>query len=274
MSSKTGKKKSGCFRWVKRLGGFIFLLYLIGLGSLYFLQDDLIFHPDRLPENHSFRTGTEVELEVDKGIFINCLLMPESGAEGVILYLHGNRGSNRRCLRQAQSLAGNSLDIFMPDYRGYGKSDGAMYGEKQAFADMQIVYDYLLKDYREENITIVGYSLGSAMASHLAAENNPGKLVLVAPFYSILDLKNMRIPIVPSFLAKYPFRNYRALESVRCPVQIYHGTNDELIPFSSALRLQEINPDGIEVIPLKGEGHRGAIFDHALRRGFSQFVRK
>jgi len=267
------ERKGGCLRWLKRAGGFVLVLYLIALGSLYFIQDDIIFLPDKLPDNHTFRQGVEVELEVDDGIYLNCLLLSEEGKEGVILYLHGNRGSNRRCLRQARNMAGNGIDIFMPDYRGYGKSDGVMENEKQAFSDVQKVYDYLLENYEEDEIVIVGYSLGSAMASHLAATNSPGKLVLVAPFYSLLDLKNMRIPIIPNFLAKYPFRNHRALEQVRCPVQIYHGTRDELIPFSSAARLEKINPDLIEVIPLEGEGHRGAIFDQTFRRGFAQFVR-
>ena len=129
--------------WIKRLLYFVAFLYVLLCAALFFFQEKIILQPDKLPENHVFRQGEEVEIEVAKGISLNCLWLKEPPSKGVILYLHGNRGSNRRCLYQARNMEGHGYDIFMPDYRGYGKSDGETTSDEQLYADMQKVYDFL-----------------------------------------------------------------------------------------------------------------------------------
>lgn len=261
-------------KWLKRLGIVVGFLYLVAMASLYFIQDDVLFLPDRLPDSYRFSQGMEVEIEVDQDVALNCLHVKGPSPKGVVLYLHGNRGSNRRCLRQAENLMNEGFDLFMPDYRGYGKSDGVMESQRQVFADIQKVYDHLVQSYDESDIHVVGYSLGSAMASFLAAENEPQSVTLVAPFYSIVDMKNKRIPIVPNFLLKYPFCNNKNLAKTKCPIYIFHGTEDELIPYDSAERLAQIRPNETQLVALEGTGHRGAIFNRRLGREFTRILHR
>lgn len=248
----------------------IFGIYLIICVGLYFAQDRFLFLPDKLSEQHQFRMGEEVEIQVDNEIFINALHIKTGTPKGVILYLHGNKGSNRRCLRQASTLSGNDYDIFMPDYRGYGKSDGVIESEKQLYSDVQKVYNYLKTLYNESEIVIVGYSLGTGMASYLAAHNQPKQLILNSPFVSICDLKNRKFPIVPDLLVKYHLSNEINLKKVKVPTAIFHGTHDELIPFDSSEKLQKLNSSLFHLYPLKNSGHRHAIFSDV----FSDTVKK
>ena len=249
----------------KRILIGIAILYIIVLIGIYFVQEKLLFNPDKLSESHVFRAGQELELEVAPQIALNCISIDNPNDNGVILYLHGNRGSNRRCLRQLMVYDGLGYDLFMPDYRSYGKSDGFMLSQEQAYGDMQVVYNHLKERYGEDRITILGYSLGSSMASHLAATNNPKALHLVAPYKSLIAMKNKFAPVIPSFLLKYPFRNDKNLTNVSCPVTLYHAPNDELIPYDHARSLSEINPS-FKLIDLPGSGHRGSIFNDAVRR--------
>ena len=182
---------------VKRIFYFLAILYAIICIALYFGQEKLWFNPSKLSENHRFRAGEEISIKVAKDTDLNCLWLKEEGSKGVILYLHGNKGSNRRCLRQARSVAGNKFDIFMPDYRGFGKSGGSIRSQKSFYADVQKVYDYLKTKYEEDRIAIVGYSLGSGLASYLAANNSPGRLFLVAPYISFIDLKKPDFTFYP-----------------------------------------------------------------------------
>ncbi len=250
------------------------IIYLLICALLWFGQDRFIFLPDKLPENYVFRTGEQVEIEVAPSIFLNCLWMKEKKPKGVILYLHGNRGTNKRCIRQAENMSNNDYDVFMPDYRGYGKSDGEIYSEKQLFSDVQKVYNFLKKHYRENQIIIVGYSLGTGMATWLAANNNPLQLVMIAPYVSFYDLKNRIKPLlfIPDFLVKYPLNNAENLKKVKCPVTIFHGTRDEVIPFDSSNKLMASNPDKVQLVILEREGHRGAIFNGLFRRKFSELL--
>lgn len=258
---------------LKSFGQAVLILYLIICTGLWFLQDSLIFNPYKLPEDYVFSPKNEVELEVEEGIYLNGLWIRTENSKGAIIYLHGNRGSNRRCRRQAMNMANNDYDIFMIDYRGYGKSDGEIYSEEQLYADVQKVYDYVKESYREDQIILAGYSLGSGMASYLAANNNPKKLVMIAPYINFYQLKNKYLTfLVPDFLVKYPLNNAAHLETIKCPVTLFHGTMDRVIPYNSSKELVKINPENIELITLKKESHRGAIFNGLFRRKFRELV--
>lgn len=251
-------------KWIKRIGIFIFSLYVIVCGALYFMQERLIFNPDKLDESYVFTEGEEVELPVTEGVSLNCLWMKEPSSRGVILYLHGNRGNNRRCYHQAQSVAGNGYDIFMPDYRGFGKSDGHISSEKQMFSDAQAAYDFLKKHYSENQIVVWGYSIGTGMASYLAANNHPQQLVLLAPYTSVCDLKNDRAPFLPDFLLKYQFRCSDFLKKVDFPVTLLHGEYDEVIPYKCSEQLQALNQKMFKLVKIP-DGHRGVVFSDIFR---------
>jgi esterase/lipase len=247
-------------------------LYLLICLGLYLVQDQFLFLPDHLSDNHQFRMGQEIEIEVDEGVYLNNIFIPAASSKGVILYLHGNKGSNRRCLYQASKLMGNNYDILMPDYRGYGKSDGVIDSEKQLYQDVQKVYNYLKEKYDESKIVVVGYSLGTSMATYLASHNNPKHLVLNSPFISICDLKNRRLPFFPDIVVKYHLNNQKHLKSVNVPTTIFHGTMDELIPFDSAEKLSALNPQLFELVPLPNTGHRRAIFSDLFSSKISHIL--
>ncbi len=259
-------------RWLKGLAKFLGIIYLLLCMALFFDQERIIFRPDKLSENYQFRTGEEVEISVANGIDLNCLWLKEPASQGVILFWHGNRGSNRRCLRQAQRMSGNGYDIFMPDYRGFGKSDGQMRSGKQMLADAQGVYDWLKERYREDQIVVVGYSLGTGPATYLASQNDPSRLLLLAPYQSMAFLKNRIAPFIPDFLLKYPLRSIEYMEEVDCPVTLFHGTADEVIPYENSVALQQVDPARIELVRLEREGHRGTIFNSLFQRRVTQLL--
>lgn len=259
-------------KWLKRLSLFLAALYLVLCAVLFFAQESLIFHPDPLAEDYVFESGEEVELPVDEGISLNCLWIKTPQPKGVILYLHGNKGSNRRCLHQAQTMTGNGFDIFMPDYRGFGKSEGQIVSEAQLLADAQKAYDFLRGKYPESKIVLVGYSLGSGMASQLAANNHPQQLILLAPYWSMTDLKDRLIPIVPDFVLKYHLESGKALQAARLPITLFHGTLDEVIPFDCSEKLQALRPASIRLVRLEGEGHRGVIFSDLFRNTVAELL--
>lgn len=257
---------------LRRLGWFLGGVYIIACLGLYFLQDRIIFRPQPLPENHHFRAGAEVEIPVEEDISLNALWIREARSKGVILYLHGNRGSNRRCLRQTRGMQGHGYDIFMPDYRGYGKSDGSITSEAQMHADIQKVYDYLKQHYRETQIIVLGYSLGTGMATYLTAHNDPQQLVLVAPYLSMLNLKNRWAPVIPNFIVKYQLKSTDWISKIEQQITLFHGTEDNVIPFDSSEELLQLNPERSQLITLQGESHRGALFNPLFKRQLAELL--
>ncbi|NJB87600.1 hypothetical protein GGR26_003384 [Lewinella marina] len=248
-------------QWIKRITLFFLLSYVLLCGLLYFFQERFIFHPRALPADYAFEVGEEMTISTADGVPLNVLAFRQPEAKGAILFLHGNRGSNRRSLRQTEGLVGADYDLYLYDYRGYGKSGGSIVSEEQLFADAQTVYDSLRQYYAEENIILVGYSLGTGMASYLAANNHPQHLILAAPYASITAMKNLWLWMVPDFILKYPLNTRENVARANCPVTVLHGRRDELIPYAMAEEIREAAPDRVELIPLPESGHRGVILD-------------
>ena len=145
------------------------------------------------------------------------------------------------------------------DYRSFGKSPGPLLDDAQLLADAQAVYEAVAARYGEDRVRLLGYSLGTGMAAHVAAANAPASLTLVAPYTSLVDMKDRWFWWLPDALLKYRLDTRARLPEVSCPVAIYHGTADRLIPFAMAEELRRLSPKWARLHALSGVSHRGAI---------------
>ncbi len=227
---------------------------------MYFFQEAFIFHPKKLPENYSFnfnRIPEEIYIPARDSVLLHGLLFKTDSAKGLIFYLHGNSGSLASWGFDAEYYTDLGYDIFMFDYRGFGKSDGKISDERQFYSDAQSVYDMLKPRYPESKIIIAGYSIGTGVASYLASVNRPRLLILQAPFYCLADIALDRYPFVPPFLLKYQFETYRFVANTRSRVVIFHGDADQVVPIASSDRLRSHLKPSDRFVIIKGLGHNG-----------------
>ena len=85
-----------------------------------------------------------------------------------------------------------NYDIFMLDYRGYGKSEGKIRSLNQSFEDNQMIFNEFKKKYQEKDIIILVHLIGTGLVSKLASDNNAIQLVLQAPYLSLTDMMCQR----------------------------------------------------------------------------------
>ena len=233
--------------------------YLAVCAAVYFGQEQLLFHPRAIAADEHIDWGEERWITTPAGDSLHTV-WASGGAETVVLYFHGNVGDVNRGMYQVRSLlAAPDMDVVIVDYRSFGKTPGPLLNDDQLLADMQSVYDAVAETYGEDNTRLLGYSLGTGPATYLAANNTPASLTLVAPYTSMVDMKDRWFWWLPDFLLKYPLDSSSRIDSVRCDVAIYHGTDDELIPFAMAEELHDRSPERVNLNPLVGKGHRGAI---------------
>ncbi len=240
-------------------GAVVLTVGLTLLGVIYGWQDRLIFFPEELPRDHQFSFRSpfqEVFLKTPDAAEIHALHFQSKIPKGVILYFHGNAG----CLQSWGSLAEDLLhynyDVFMVDYRGFGKSTGIR-TEAALHQDAQLAYDYLLKQYPEDKIIILGRSIGTGLAVPLAAQNNPGSLILETPFFNFADVAKTHYPFLPvTLLLKYTFRSDKYIQKVKCPTYIFHGTADRIVPYASGEKLAQLAGTGqVKLITIPNGGH-------------------
>ena len=238
----------------------ILIVYVIICGLIFLFQEKFIFFPEKLGNEYQFGFYPEFEeinFKAKDDIILNALLFHADSSNGLIFYLHGNAGSLRSWGEVAEVYTNHGYDLFMPDYRGYGKSEGTINSEAQLHTDMQTAYDYIRTRYDEEKIIVLGYSLGTGMAVKLASTNQPRLLILQAPFFSFIDMKNHYFPIIPTFLLKYRFETHRFIDDCEMPIFIFHGDRDEVIYYGSSLKLKKLLKEKDTLITLKGQRHNG-----------------
>ena len=234
----------------------LFAAYGALLVALWFGQERLLFAPDVLPASHRFTVEPDVhELWIDvPGARLNALHLRLPKPDGVVFFLHGNGGNLESWFVNAGFYRQANLDLFMIDYRGYGKSSGRIESQDQLEADVRAAWAAVAPRYAGQRRVIYGRSLGSGLAATLAVEVQPELTVLVSPFESMAAMASEHYPWVPSAVLRYPMRTDLALPQIRGPVWMAHGELDALIPPRHAERLLVRQPRA-RLLRVAGAGH-------------------
>lgn len=194
-------------------------------------------------------------------------------SKGTIFYLHGNGGALDTWGEVAACYTDLGYDVFMIDYPGYGKSTGSIKTEEELFKAVQAAYDTAKKLYGEENIIVLGYSIGTGPASWLAANNHPKKLILQAPFYSLTEMMKNSYPVFPTFLLRYKFNTNEYLKKCKMPIYLFHGSDDEIIPYTSSVKLKQDIPTIDTLITLQGQSHNGITDNSQYEEAIKKIVK-
>lgn len=186
---------------------------------------------------------------------LNGILFKADKSKGLIFYLHGSNGAVDTWGKIANIYTDNGYDLFMLDYRGYGKSEGKVTNEELLYRDLQTVYDKLTQQYPEDHIIIIGQSMGTALASTIASHNSPKMLILQAPYYSFQDWTQHVAPELDTSGIPFYFDNAAALQKVKCRTIIFHGDQDNAVYFDSSIKLSNFFKKQDKLIRLAKEGH-------------------
>ena len=254
----------------------LLIIYITICGLLFFFQEKLIFIPEKLDKYFEFtfnREFEEINVKTKDNIILNGLLFKADNSKGLIFYLHGNAGSVRTWGEVAKTYTDLNYDVFMLDYRGYGKSEGKITNEELLYQDLQTVYDELKSKYDESKIVVLGYSIGTGLAAKIASVNNPKLLILQAPYYSLTDLMKHTLPIIPTFILKYKFETNKFITECKMPVIIFHGNQDEVIYYNSSVKLKGLMKKSDSLITLNGQRHNGMTENIEYRTAVQEILK-
>ena len=253
-------------------------LYTILCGGLYFFQENLIFHPQKLPTDYRYEFDTtfeEITLESNDRARLNGLHFKVNNPKGVILYYHGNAGSLLSWGKIAQFFVQKQYDVVIMDYRQFGKSEGNL-SEDYLYEDSMTWYEYTKKAYPNTEIIVYGRSLGTTFATYVASKNQIDKLVLETPFYSLEEEASSRFSFLPvKKLLNYRFATYQYVNSVTSPIIILHGTEDKVVAYDHGKRLfDSITQSQKEFITVIGGGHNNLINFTAYTEAIDNILKK
>jgi len=225
---------------------------------IYFSQELVIFHPEKLGRSFKYKFDAkfeEINIKTEDGAILNALLFKNEESKGLVFYFKGNTRSIKGWGKFSRDFLSKGYDFFVFDYRGFGKSQGKR-SERNFHEDGNTAYEWLLKNhYKEEEIIIYGRSMGSGFATRVASKHNPKLLVLDSPYYSLYHMAKRFLPFFPVMsLFNYHVRTDIFIKSVKSPIYIIHGVKDRLIPYRNSLLLQKLNKR-INLIKIPEAGH-------------------
>jgi uncharacterized protein len=224
----------------------VILLAYVGIAAYLFVaQRSMQYRPDASAMNPSLVAlpqATQETLTTSDGErIVSWWIAPRDAAQPVYLYLHGNGANLHARAARFAKLTADGAGLFAISWRGYGGSTGSP-NEAGLRIDARAAYDALISDkaIAANRIVLFGESLGSVVATLLAAEVAIAALVLDSSFDSALDVAARAYPWLPiRWLLLDQYRADLAAPKVGAVVQQFHCANDPVTPLASAQTLRE-----------------------------------
>lgn len=244
----------------------------------YFFQSRLVYFPLRdlvaTPADIGCRYE-EIFFPTADGARLCGWYVPAEPARGTVLMCHGNGGNISDRLYAIDRFHRLRLNVFIFDYRGYGKSSGRP-TEAGTYQDALAAWRYLREQRQApaDKLILFGRSLGGAVAAWLAEQHAPAGLILEATFTSVPDLAARLYPFLPArFLCRYRYDTLSRIGRLRCPILIAHSPTDDLVPYEHGQKLFAAAPEPRVFAPLSGSHNDGEIvFPESYQRALDRFL--
>jgi fermentation-respiration switch protein FrsA (DUF1100 family) len=221
---------------------------ILGVTMFLGLEKLALYFPERTivatPHNEGI-AYEDVWFPASDGVRLHGWLVPAPDARTTIIWFHGNAGNISHRVNNISYLHRLlGVNVFIFDYRGYGRSAGHRFNlsEPATYRDGEGALAYLRsrKDLASTRFVYFGRSLGSAVAIELARQQPPAGLILETAFTSIKEMASIVAPYLPfPGLLRTKYDNLAKIPTVRVPVLILHGDQDEIVPYTLARRLFE-----------------------------------
>ncbi len=232
-------------------------LALVLLGGCAGLIRDRVFLPSPMAQISAWARAPEpVSVTTTDGLTLSGLYWaPQAPHRDIVVYFHGNGGNLNRDGAYAEPLAADGRGLLMTSYRGYSGNPGRP-TETGLAADA----DAFLAEARRRlppggKLHLFGHSLGGAVALSLASRTAVDGVATMGTFGAIGDLA----PTIVRGVMPDRFDNRQAIQRVRAPITLFHGTADPIVPFAAAEQLREASGGSATVVPLPGADHHPSM---------------
>lgn len=196
-----------------------------------------------------------VQLRTADGLTLRALYRRAGPGKRTIIFLHGNGDTVAGSARMMSQLVEAGYGALLVEFRGYAGNPGTP-TEQGLYNDGFAAMAWLRSQgLAADQIIIAGYSLGSGVASKLAAEQAPAALVMIAPFTSVPEVAWGHFPWLPT--ERLMFDRYDTIDriaGIKAPILLIHGSDDRTIPAENSRKLARANP-AASLVLVPDHGH-------------------
>lgn len=250
---------------MKKYLKFIFIVLLFVSGCEL---DSYLFNPEALSEyklpgnNIPDSLLEQVQFNSEGHTLYGYWVRSNGGRPGItMLYFHGNKHNMDEYWDRVMLLHQLGINIFIFDYRGFGKSEGESSTEQALLADSRAALSYLMqrREYNPDSLFIYGYSLGNVGSIYISAELvNPLCLFAESPFASANSLTqgSLVLDIPAQWVTSGKFDNAEEVTKIKTPFLLLHGSEDDFVRYSDNGKVVfESAPEPKKQIVVDGASH-------------------
>jgi fermentation-respiration switch protein FrsA (DUF1100 family) len=243
---------------------------LVGVMALFVVlltgcENFIIYHPSKYPEGLWDTSNMPLPVQdvwftAEDGVKLHGWYVPSDEAVATLLFFHGNAGNITHRLWNIFYLHHLKLNVFIFDYRGFGRSEGDP-DEDDIYLDSQAAYDTVLAQpgVSAASLFIFGRSLGGAFAAYTASKNPAAGLILESTFTNAVDWADIKISIIPKWYISSELNTQGYVSELKMPKLFIHGTRDTIIPFTLGRELYKAAAEPKEFYSIIGAGHNNTF---------------
>jgi fermentation-respiration switch protein FrsA (DUF1100 family) len=262
------------------LGILIAYLLLVLLGWLF--QERLAFPAPRAappdPKRVGFPRGESIELVMQGGTKLVGWYLPPRTPKApfpALLWFYGNGENIAAIWPVLRDFQPPEAALLVVDYPGYGGSGGRT-TEAGLYEAADLAYAALRArpGVDSARMFVYGRSLGSVVATQTAANHRPAGLILESPFASAAAMSRLHYPLLPRFILRLRLDNLETIRRVACPVLVFHGTSDRLVPVAMGMKVAAAAHSS-ELVLIQGAGHNDTYDTggESYQRKLAEFLR-
>lgn len=232
----------------------VLIVAALSLAGCAGIIRDRIFRPEPLnatPVTWATEAPQPITATTTDGLVLHGYYWPaEPGNNTLLISFHGNGFNQLVGAVRAEPFRSGGHGVLVASYRGYGDNPGRP-SEEGLLLDGAAWMDKAEELAPTEKRYLFGHSLGGAVALAMAGMYRVDGVATLGAFASMTAM----VPGIARGSLKDRFDNLESIGKVSAPIFLYHGTNDQIVPFSSAQQLHEASGAKAKVIPLEGGGH-------------------
>jgi uncharacterized protein len=248
-------------------GASVAIAYGVLCALLYLAQDRLLY----LATPEVDRPGAR-SLRLKSGAATLKLWALHPAQRAALIYFGGNAEDVSANLADFDSAFADRA-VYLVNYRGYGGSSGRP-SEAALTADARAIYDWLT--LRHDHIAVIGRSLGSGVATALAASRPVERLALVTPFDSIARVAADHFFWLPvRWLLRDRYDSRSRIGEVRSPVLVVVAERDEVVSRARSDALLSAIPAAVrQTVLVAGATHNDVSDFPACLRSLREFMQE
>jgi pimeloyl-ACP methyl ester carboxylesterase len=272
---------------ILRLAVGLGLGYLALVGLVWRFQERLAFPAPRAPLPDPRRLGLPhgevIELLTPDGTKLaGWFLPPPPGQERTggepgpgLLWFYGNGENIATIWPVLRDYQPPGTALLVVDYPGYGGSGGRA-TERSLHAAADAAHEALAHrpGVDPARLYVYGRSLGSVLATGVVARRGAAGLILESPFTNARAMARRHYRLFPRFVVRLALDNLATVARVRCPVLVFHGTADWIVPIEMGREVAAAIPGPVEFVAIEGAGHNDTydVGGRAYRAKLAAFV--